>query len=165
VAAVLEVRDFTAFATGLLGPRIEVAVNVGSTPLRFHADAGAAFGSAHDPLGSVQLTLVSGAAGLALLGRAGPLSVEIGPRLEAGPIEARGSPIAASAQGARLDGALVAASLFAGLGIAWSPRWLGVLAFDVGDALVGLEARSDNRPTAGTTGPMLGARVGFSYGW
>jgi hypothetical protein len=164
VAATLDVRDFTAYATGLLGPRVEVAASLGSTPLRFHADAGAAFGSAHDPLGSVQLTLVSGSAGLALLGRAGALSVEIGPRIEGGWIRARGSPIGTSAGGGRLDSAFMAASLFGGLGIAWSPRWAGVLAIDVGGAFVGLEARSDNRPTAGTTGPMLGARVGFSYG-
>jgi len=165
LTATLDARVFTAYATGLLGPRADLAASSSATGrLRLHLDAGAAFGSAHDPLGSIELALLSGAASLTLLGHAGAISMEIGPRMKVGWIDARGSPISPGTRGGQLDGTFIAASLLAVLGIQWSARWEGIFSVDVGDAFAGLEVRSDSRPAAGTIGPMLAARIGFSYG-
>lgn len=165
LSAMFDVRDFTAYATGLLGPRADLALSPrGAGLLRLHVDAGAAFGSVYDALGDVELTLVSGAASLTLFQGVGALSFEIGPRVEVGWVDARGLPISPGARPGRVDGTFAAASLVAALGVQWSAHWRGMFSFDVGDAFAGLQARSDDRPTAGTIGPMLAARVGFSYG-
>lgn len=161
-SAMLDLRYFTAYATGLLGPRAALSSGAAG-PLRLQLDAGAAFGSAHDTLGAIELTLLSGAASLTLLGRAGAISIEIGPRIEVGWSAARGSPMSPGVSGAQLDRTFAAASLLGALGIQWSARWRGMLSVDVGDAFAGLVARSDGRPTAGTVGPTFATRVGFSY--
>jgi hypothetical protein len=164
VAAVLEGRLFPAYSTGLLGPRAELSFSVArDLPVRLRADGGAAFGTAHDAIGDVDLAFVSGAVGIALGTDSGTLGVEIGPKVEVGRATARGIPFDTTVRGSRADAALVTASLLAAISMRIAPDWRAALAVDVGATPAGLDARADGRRAGGLGGPMLGVRIGVGY--
>jgi hypothetical protein len=128
--------------------------------VRFRADAGALFGAAHDVLGRVEITAITAAVGMALAGDAGPVRLDLGPRVEAGWIGARGSPASASVRGSNLSAAFAAASL---AGAAWThlgSAWLGLIEIEAGATLTGLDARADGRDVANASGAFASVRVG-----
>jgi hypothetical protein len=166
LAVVLDGRFFPNYASGLVGPRAELSLPLARTlPLRLRADVGAAFGSAHDPVGDIALVLVSGALGLAISSEVGPVRAEIGPRIEAGWANARGIAFDASVQASSASSAVAAVSLAAEACFRITSAWWGAAGVDAGTVLAGLDARADGRRAAGIGGPMMGIRVGAGFGW
>jgi len=166
LTVVLDGRFFPNYASGLAGPRAELSLPLARTlPLRLRADAGAAFGSAHDPVGDIALVLVSGALGLAVSSEVGPVRAEIGPRIEAGWANARGIAFDATVRASGASSAIAAVSLAAEACFRITPAWWGAAGVDAGTTLAGLDARADGRRAAGIGGPMMGIRVGAGYAW
>jgi hypothetical protein len=166
LAVVLDGRFFPDYASGLVGPRAELSLPLASTlPLRLRVDAGAAFGSAHDPVGDIALVLVSGALGLAVSSEAGPVRAEIGPRIEAGWGNARGIAFDAGVQASSASRAIAVVSLAAQAYFRITNAWWGAAGVDAGATLAGLDARADGRRAAGLGGPMMGIRVGAGLAW
>jgi hypothetical protein len=166
VTVVLDGRLFPNYSSGLVGPRAELSIRLTrALPLRVRADVGAAFGTAHDPIGDIDLVLVSGALGLAASSEVGPLRAEVGPRFEMGWAHARGVPFDTTVLGSSASGATIAGLLDAQMWFRVASRaWLstGVAA---GDTFLGLDARADGRRAAGIGGPTMGVRVGAGMSW
>jgi hypothetical protein len=164
LGAGFEFRIFSGLTTSVLGPRAVLFLPArGVIPLRVHVDAGVAFGVARDVLGDISLTLASGGVGLALIGGAGAMHFELGPKAELGWLSAKGTPSGLSVRGATADAALITASVLASVWANVARGWRTAAALDVGAALTGLEARADGRPVADLGGPMLGARATVAY--
>jgi hypothetical protein len=160
----LDARSWTSYSTSLLGPRIEVQWPAPrGVPLRLTVDAGAAFGSNHDPVGDVDLVLVSGAAALTLTGGAYGIQGEMGPSVELGWARAKGVPLAPLVQGSQVETAVVVTSLRAAAGYAIAAHWRAVAGLEVGGTPAALDVRAEGRRVAGIGGAEMGARIGLGY--
>jgi hypothetical protein len=164
LAVALEGRVFPSYSTGLLGPRAELSLPVvRHIPVRLRADAGAAFGSAHDPLGDVDMALASGGVALTYSAEGPFLRSELGPKIEVGWATAQGVPMGATVEGSRANAAVVTASILAAISTHLRADWWSALAVEVGGTTAGLDARADMRRAAGVGGLMLGVRLGVAY--
>jgi hypothetical protein len=164
--ATTETRIFARANAGLLGPRAGAQFPL-SRWLVLDTDVGALWGSAHDPLGEVNETVVT--AGIALRGTyvSNGLSLGVGPRLEAGAAWFRGeasapTSIASDAQSATLFFACSGVASFQVEG-----PISGLIGIDAGTTFYGFGARADSggeqRHVSDLLGPFLGARLGL--GW
>jgi hypothetical protein len=126
-------------------------------------DAGAAFGSNHDPVGDVDLVLVSGAAALTLTGWAYGVLGEVGPSVELGWARAKGVPLAPLVQGSQVEAAVVVTSLRAAAGYVIAAHWRAVAGLEVGGTPAALDVRAEGRRVAGIGGAEMGARIGLGY--
>jgi hypothetical protein len=161
LGASLDARLFPAYQSAVLGPRVSGAVLLGELPLRARFDAAIGAGQAHDPLGTIDLTLATGSFGVMVAGGSEAVELEIGPMLSLGNGWASGTPVAggtgdsASAFVATVQGAASAAIRFA-------PGWRGVLSIDAGGTVQKLDAQAAGRSAAGFGGVMLGFGLGIA---
>ena len=161
-----ETTVFAQRTTGLLGFRVGVLLPVNRW-LAIDTDAGALWGSAHDPLGDVDETIAT--VGVGLLGTGGPegLLLGLGPRVQAGAGRFRGIAAAPTtvASSTTAPVLLLTLSGFAAFRVEGS-LW-AFFALDVGTSAYGFDALAesgaDRRHVADVLGPILSARLGI--GW
>jgi hypothetical protein len=132
-------------------------------PLRLGIDGGAVYGRRSDPLGTIDVVLISGALALTGFVSVAHGTLEFGPEVESGGLWAHGN---ASRPGVIASGGttLVIATSFAATlrGRLGDRSWLGV-AVRGGVVLRGATLLADAREAGGFTGAMLGARAGVSF--
>jgi len=162
IFAAVETRTFPEGSTALLGGRAGLLVPLLDS-VALAADAGLLGGSAHDPLGDIDATVVTAGAAILGTGRAGSVMLGVGPRVEVGVAWLDGHAAATTTAEAteRTGLLLVAASAAASFQIRRS--WSGLMALDVGTSVYGFSGRADGRHALELMGPMLAVRVGFAW--
>ncbi len=155
-------RLFTSARTSLLGGQLSGTVPLPLPGLRLRGDLGGAVGTVTDPLGSVQISILS--AGIAaLLMTEGRPTLVLGPRLEIG-YSYGGGATKRTATTTRGDGStFIGASLLAGVRAPVLGPLSATLEIEMGAALRGQEVFANDRLIASTTGPFAGARAGIAY--
>jgi hypothetical protein len=126
-------------------------------------DAGAMFGSADDPLGTVKLTLASIGVSALAVARTRGFNLAIGPRFELGPGWFRGQALAPTTLASTAVAPIALASITAAASFRFAGDVGGVVALDGGAAVYGYGARADDRSVAGLRGPMLSVRLGLAW--
>jgi hypothetical protein len=160
LGATLEARLFPAYQSVVLGPRLSASILVGG-PLRARIDAAVAAGQAHDPLGTIDLTLATGGLGLLLAGGSEAVQLEIGPMLSAGGGWASGNPNPGNTGGSASAFVMTLQGL-ASAAVRLGPGWRGVVAVDAGGTLQRLDAESAGHAAAGFGGVVLGVGLGVA---
>lgn len=161
LSGALESRALLASGSGLVGGRLGSSFPLGAR-VRLSLDAGALYGTATDPLGDVEITLVSGRAGVALASETESLSAALGPRLELGWGHAEGRPFEVGTRGDSGGAFVATTSLAASLRVRLVDRWWALIEPEVGGVLRGFRARADERAPAGVTGALAGVGVGIA---
>jgi hypothetical protein len=154
-------RFFPTYGSTLIGP--SVAASLGATtrvPVRVRVDAAALFGTSYDPLGSISVDLVAGGVSAVLARHAGPLDIEVGPRLELGWGYVAGSAANVTTKAASGSTIIVDASVLFALRISLGGAYSASLTGDVGGVLHSLDAAADGRRAAGFGGPVVGVAIG-----
>jgi hypothetical protein len=125
---------------------------------------------AYDPLGEVDVALLSGGLGASIAAgdtehRPGAVLGEFGARFAAGYGHANGSAFDPATRASTLDGLVEEVSLLARLGIiaVYGLRLLGEL--ELGGVVRGLDVRADTRPVGGIGGALWAITVGVGYDW
>jgi hypothetical protein len=163
IGGAMEVRLFPSVNSALLGARALVTIPVpGVRLLRIHADAGALYGSASQPVGTIDEFLGTGALGVAIAGGAGALLGEVGPRFEVGGGWVAGHSITPNA--ATDSGAYPVAflSMVGSVRVRIAPDWWLHADVEAGAAVVSLLATVDGARAGGFWGPMAGIRIGIA---
>ncbi len=156
-------RFFPAYGTAVVGPSVAVSVGVSrSIPIRARLDASALFGTSYDPLGSIAVALVGGGAALVAARRAGPLDVEVGPRLSVawGEASGRASDTATTTAGSG-SAAIVDLTAVVALHVSLGGAYAASVTSEIGGVLKGLDAEADGRRSAGFGGPVAGVAIGL----
>jgi hypothetical protein len=161
LGATVDARLFPAYQSVVLGPRLSLSVLLGDLPLRARVDGALGAGQAHDPLGTIDLTLATGALGLMLAGGSDAVHLELGPMLAAGGGWASGSPTEGNL-GSRASAFVVIVEGAASAAVRVAPAWRGVVALDAGATLQELQAQSGGRSAAGFGGVVLGLGLGLA---
>lgn len=163
IFAGLDARYFFGSRSAVLGARLAASSPLVG-PLRLRADAGAAYGRTSDPLGGIDLWMVTAAVGPSL-GRAWEHgSAELGPRVELGWGSARGLPAHAGIEGQRASTLLVITTLAATSRLRLGTRFWATLDGEVGPVVHALTALVNTRASSGFGGAMVGARLGLAVG-
>ncbi len=129
------------------------------SPIRASLDAGYAFGTATDRLGTIDVRVIAGGAAVGVVFDARPFAIDIGPRLEVGLASGTGNASDSATRSANAFAPVVVAELAAEARLAFGQRWWLSLGLDGGAVLAGLELRSDTRRAGGIGGLVGGARV------
>jgi hypothetical protein len=156
-------RAFPGANAAMVGGRAAGSSRFFSPSLSLRVDFGALFGTAHDPLGDVDLGMATvGAALLFASPREAPVSVAVGPRLEIGIGWASGNPLDPTTSSFAGSGFVSAASLLGTFSFRLADRWRLVVELEAGATLVPIEALADSRRVSGTEGGMLGLAIGVA---
>lgn len=141
---------------------LRVGVSLPVAELRLGLEAVGAGGWAADPLGDVALGGIGGALSLRLAHAEPSFVLELGPRFEAGWIRAQGLP-RVGASGAALDAAHLALGLEARARVRLGGvTWL-LFGGELGAAVLGVDARADDRRVTAQVGPRLGLFAGLAF--
>jgi signal transduction histidine kinase len=145
------------------GGRVAVSYLPSPTwPLRIRLDVGAQRGTAFDPLGEIDLGMVTGALGATLTAGGERVALELGPRVEAGWSWVSGRPTVAGVRGGQGDAAVFFLSVLATLRVRVSPRWWTTLDAAAGTPLRPVVIESGAARAAGFSGPMLTLGLGVA---
>lgn len=156
-------QTFPAANVALLGGRVAVSYLPSPRwPLRLRMDLGAQSGTAFDPLGEIDLGMVTGAVGATLTAGGERVALELGPRVEAGWSWVTGRPTVAGARGGQGDAAVFFLSVLATLRVRVSPRWWTTLDATAGTPLRPVVIESGAARAAGFSGPMLTLGLGVA---
>jgi hypothetical protein len=127
---------------------------------------------AYDPLGEVDVALVSGGVGASIAAgdtehpwRPGAVLGEFGARFAAGYGHANGNAFDPATSASTLDGLVEEVSLLARLGVivVYGLRLVGEL--ELGGVVKGLDVRADTRLVGGIGGALWAITVGVGYDW
>ncbi|MFO0628599.1 MAG: hypothetical protein U0325_23700 [Polyangiales bacterium] len=156
-------QTFPAANVALLGGRVALGYLPSDRwPLRLRLDLGAQRGTAFDPLGEIDLGMVTGALGATLTAGGERVALELGPRVEAGWSWVTGRPTVAGVRGGQGDAAVFFLSVIATLRVRVSPRWWTTLDATAGTPLRAVVIESGAARAAGFTGPMLTLGLGVA---
>ncbi len=156
-------QTFPAANVALLGGRVAVSyLPSPQWPLRIRLDLGAQSGTAFDPLGEIDLGMVTGALGATLTAGGERVALELGPRVEAGWSWVSGRPTVAGVRGGQGDAAVFFLSVLATLRVRVSPRWWTTLDATAGTPLRPVVIESGAARAAGFSGPMLTLGLGVA---
>ena len=156
-----EARLFVQDNATLFGGRGGALVPLTSW-LSVEADAGALFGHARDPLGTVRSSLDSVGLGLLGVGGAGGASFGFGPRIEVGVASFDGQPYSAATRSGAITSPVVLFLLSVSACIPVVDRVSGFAVFDAGTSLYSFGARADNRLVSAVEGVTLSPRIGIA---
>jgi hypothetical protein len=126
-------------------------------------DAGAALGSAHDPLGDISMGLATAGARLLALGGGRSLALGVGPRLDVGAAWYSGNPASPLVSGASDAGPIAALGLDAVVYASMTPAWGLLLDAEGGMGIKSFGATADGRLVADAAGPFLTVRAGLAF--
>lgn len=155
-------RLFASARTSLLGGQLSGTVPLALSRVRLRGDLGGSLGTVTDPLGSVQVSILSGGIAALLMTEGRPTLV-LGPRLEIGYSYGSGATQRPTTT-TRGDGStFIGASLIAGVHAPMLGPLSALLEIEMGASLRGQEVFANDRLIASTTGPFAGARAGIAY--
>ena len=156
-------RVFPSTQTIMFGGDAAGTLPVLSSSLAARLDARVLVGTAHDPLGDVNLGLATAGAALMLASpRNVPVWAAVGPHVELGVAWASGSPVDQSTQSHRGAGFVSTASLLGAFYVRITPQWDLALELEGGATLASFEARADTRRVTSVDGAMFGVALGLS---
>ena len=156
-------RAFPSTRLALYGGRAWVALPFFTPSILFRADAGALFGAAQDPLGSVRVGQATGSAAMLLASpRDTAVMAAIGPRLELGVAWASGNPIEPATSSYAGSGFVASASLVSAFGLRISPTWRVTFEIEGGATIAPVQTLADRRVVTGIDGAMLGLAFGLT---
>jgi hypothetical protein len=162
VGAGVEGRYFSGDGTALFGGGAGASIPAGRGPLRLRIDAGAWYGRARDPIGEIDLWLVTGALGGSVSATFEATEIEVGPRVELGYAHAEGRT---TQQDVATEGGGTFVSILSlpatGRVRLASSLWAGI-DLELGAVLHGLRAQADDRASGGLRGAALSARFGLA---
>jgi hypothetical protein len=163
VNASFVLQTFPAANVALLGGRVALSyLPSPQWPLRVRLDLAAQSGTAFDPLGEIDLGMVTAALGATLTAGGERVALELGPRVEAGWSWVTGRPTVAGVRGGQGDAAVFFLSVLATLRVRVSPRWWTTLDATAGTPLRPVVIESGAARAAGFTGPMLTLGLGVA---
>jgi hypothetical protein len=142
---------------------VAVAYQLSTSALWLRFDGGALFGTGHDPLGDVDIGMVTGA--LAVLfstPREAAFAAAIGPRVELGVAWASGSPQSQSTSSYVASGFIATASALGAFHFRIADSWRLAVELQGGATVAPFEAFADTRRVSAVEGAMFGVGLGVA---